>query len=155
MRGYNRAIICGTLGNDPDIKYIQDGTAVATISVATNESWTDKDGNKQERTEWHRIVLWKRLAEIAGEYLTKGSKVLVEGQLQTRKWQDKDGSDRYSTEIRADQLQMLGGGANDQQGNKSGGERQQNNRTKGKPQGQREANPMGSSEYPDDGIPFN
>ena len=112
MRGVNKAIIVGTLGQDPDLRYTSDGTAVANLSLATNESWKDASGTIQERTEWHRVTLWKRLAEIAGEYLTKGSQVYIEGKLQTRKWQDNNGNDRYTTEIVARELQMLGGGQN-------------------------------------------
>lgn len=111
MRGVNKVIIVGTLGQDPEVKFMPSGGAVCNISAATNESWKDKNtGEKQERTEWHRIVMFNRLAEIAGEYLTKGSQVYIEGRLQTRKWQDKEGNDRWSTEIVANNLQMLGGG---------------------------------------------
>ena len=98
----------GNLGNDPETKYLPNGNAVTNISVATSESWQDKQsGQNQERTEWHRIVFFNRLAEIAGEYLRKGSKVYIEGQLRTRKWQDQSGNDRYSTEIVASEMQML------------------------------------------------
>ena len=107
MAGVNRVIIVGNLGADPEIRHTQGGDAVATLSVATSETWKDKSGEKQERTEWHRVVMWRRLAEIAQQYLRKGSKVYLEGQLQTRKWQAQDGSDRYTTEIVADQMQML------------------------------------------------
>ena len=115
MRGVNRAIIVGQLGKDPEMRYTADGKAIANFSVATSEQWKDKQtGEKQEKTEWHRISIFGKLAEIAGEYLRKGSQVYLEGKIQTRKWQDKDGQDRYTTEIIADQMQMLGG--------KSGGE---------------------------------
>ncbi len=108
-RGVNKAILIGNLGNDPDIRYTASGAAVANISIATAESWKDKDtGEKQERTEWHRVVFFGRLAEIVGEYLHKGSQIYVEGRLQTRKWQDKEGRDRYTTEIVANEMQMLG-----------------------------------------------
>ncbi|MCK7461179.1 MAG: single-stranded DNA-binding protein [Sphingobacterium sp.] len=107
MAGVNRVIIVGNLGGDPEIRHTQGGDAVATLSVATSETWKDKSGEKQERTEWHRVVMWRRLAEIAQQYLRKGSKVYLEGKLQTRKWQAQDGSDRYTTEIVADQMQML------------------------------------------------
>lgn len=107
MAGVNKVIIVGNLGADPEIRHIQGGDAVATLSVATSETWKDKSGEKQERTEWHRVVMWRRLAEIAQQYLRKGSKVYLEGKLQTRKWQAQDGSDRYTTEIVADQMQML------------------------------------------------
>lgn len=109
-RGINKAILIGNLGNDPDIRYTASGAAVANISLATAESWRDKDsGEQQERTEWHRVVFFGRLAEIVGEYLRKGSQIYVEGRLQTRKWQDKEGNDRYTTEIVANEMQMLGG----------------------------------------------
>ena len=110
MAGVNKVIIVGHLGNDPEIRTMPNGDAVANISVATSESWTDKNtGEKKTQTEWHRIVLYRRLAEIAGQYLTKGSQVYIEGRLKTRKWQDSNGQDRYTTEIQGDNLQMLGG----------------------------------------------
>ncbi len=107
-RGINKVILIGNLGNDPEVRYMPDGGAVANITVATSEQWKDKQsGERQERTEWHRVVLFRRLGEIAGEYLKKGSKVYIEGKLQTRKWQDQNGNDRYTTEIVANELQML------------------------------------------------
>ena len=109
-RGINKAIIVGTLGADPETNYSQAGTAICNIRVATNESWKDKaTGEKQERTEWHRVVAFGRLAEIMGQYLSKGSQVYIEGRIQTDKFQDKDGNDRYSTKIIANDMQMLGG----------------------------------------------
>ena len=112
-KGINKAIILGNLGQDPDIKYTAAGAAVTNISVATTDSWKDKQsGEKQDRTEWHRIVFFGKLAEIAGEYLRKGSQVYVEGRIQTRKWQDKEGNDRYTTEIVGNDMQMLGGRGN-------------------------------------------
>ncbi len=111
-RGINKVILVGHLGQDPEMKALPSGSYVTNISVATTESWKDKQtGQQQDRTEWHRIVFFNRLAEIAGEYLKKGSQVYVEGKLQTRKWQAQDGSDRYSTEIVANEMQMLGGRA--------------------------------------------
>ena len=113
-RGVNKVILVGNLGRDPEVRYSPNGQAVANITLATSESWKDKNtGDKQERTEWHRVVFFGRLAEIAGEYLKKGMQVYVEGRLQTRKWQDKEGQDRYTTEIVASEMQMLGsrGGA--------------------------------------------
>jgi single-strand DNA-binding protein len=108
-RGINKVILVGNLGSDPEVRYTASGDAVANINVATAESWKDKQtGEKQERTEWHRVVMFKRLGEIAGEYLKKGSQVYIEGKLQTRKWQDKNGNDRYTTEIVANDMQMLG-----------------------------------------------
>lgn len=108
MAGVNKVIIIGNLGNDPEVRTMPNGGAVANISVATSESWTDKNTNeRKEITEWHRIVFYRRQAEVVGEYLRKGSKVYVEGRLRTRKWQDQNGQDRYTTEIQGDVLQML------------------------------------------------
>lgn len=135
-RGINKVIIVGNLGNDPEIRYAQNGNAIANLSVATSESWKDQQGQVQEKTEWHRIVMYRRLAEICGEYLKKGSKVYIEGKLQTRKWQDQSGNDRYTTEIVGNEMQMLdsrgdnmsGGAPNRNQGgyqpqNQGGGNR--------------------------------
>ncbi|OOF81998.1 single-stranded DNA-binding protein [Rodentibacter ratti] len=109
MAGVNKVIIVGFLGNDPEIRTMPNGEAVANISVATSESWTDKNtGERREITEWHRIVFYRRQAEICGEYLHKGSQVYVEGRLRTRKWQDQNGQDRYTTEIQGDVMQILG-----------------------------------------------
>jgi single-strand DNA-binding protein len=109
-RGINKVILVGNLGKDPETRYMPNGKAVTNFSIATSESWTDKQsGDKQERTEWHNIVMFEKLAEIAAEYLRKGSQVYVEGSLRTRKWQDKEGKDRYTTEIVARDMQMLGG----------------------------------------------
>lgn len=109
-RGVNKVILVGNLGQDPEVKYMPSGQAVCNVSIATTDSWNDKStGEKQERTEWHRVVFFRRLAEIVGEYLNKGSQVYVEGRLQTRKWQDQSGADRYTTEIVANEMQMLGG----------------------------------------------
>jgi len=111
MASVNKVILVGNLGRDPEVRYSPDGGAICNMSVATTSSWKDKaTGEKREETEWHRVVLYNRLAEIAGEYLKKGRSVYLEGRLKTRKWQDKDtGADRYSTEVVADQMQMLGG----------------------------------------------
>lgn len=109
-KGINKVILVGHLGQDPEVRYTQSGSAIANVSIATTESWTDKQsGQKQERTEWHRVVFFNRLGEIVGEYLRKGSQVYVEGSLRTRKWQGQDGQDRYTTEIVASEMQMLGG----------------------------------------------
>lgn len=109
-RGVNKVILVGNLGNDPEVRATTTGSRVATISIATSESWTDKNtGQKQEKTEWHRVVFFNRLAEIVEQYLTKGSQVYVEGRLQTRKWQDQNGQDKYTTEVVANEMQMLGG----------------------------------------------
>ncbi|MGY0611088.1 single-stranded DNA-binding protein [Luteimonas sp. A501] len=110
-RGINKVILVGNLGNDPDVKYTQSGTTITTISVATTDAWKDKQsGQQQERTEWHRVKFFGRLAEIAGEYLKKGRQVYIEGSLRTDKYTGKDGIERYSTDIIADEMQMLGGG---------------------------------------------
>lgn len=128
-RGINKVILIGNLGKDPDVRYMPSGSAVTNITIATSESWKDKQsGEKQERTEWHNVVFFNRLAEIAAEYLKKGSKVYVEGSLRTRKWQDKNsGQDRYTTEIVANEMQMLdskggaGGSGYGQEQSQSGG----------------------------------
>jgi single-strand DNA-binding protein len=108
-RGINKVILVGNLGQEPDVKYTADGKAVANMSVATSEQWADKaTGEKKSRTEWHRVVLFGRVAEVAGEYLHKGSQVYLEGKIQTRKWEDKTGQERYTTEVVAHEMQMLG-----------------------------------------------
>lgn len=149
-RGINKVILVGNLGNDPEVRYAQNGNAITTISVATSESWKDKDGNQQERTEWHRVKFFGRLAEIAGEYLKKGRQVYIEGSLRTEKYTDKAGVEKYSTDIIADEMQMLGGNPSDgeQRGTKSGG---------GTPSRTRNAPPAptrGNDPFPDDDIPF-
>ena len=109
MAGVNKVILVGRLGKDPEVRYTPNGVAIANFSIATSEEWKDKDtGEKQERTEWHRIVAWRRLGEICGEYLHKGSQIYIEGRLQTRDWEDRDGNKRYTTEIVAQNMQMLG-----------------------------------------------
>ncbi len=108
-RGVNKVIVVGNLGQDPETRYMPSGSAVTNVRIATNESWKDKQtGEQKDRTEWHSVAMFGRLAEIAAEYLRKGSQVYIEGKLRTRKWQDKDGNDRYTTEIIADEMQMLG-----------------------------------------------
>ncbi|MFG1500888.1 single-stranded DNA-binding protein [Halobacteriovorax sp. XZX-3] len=107
----NKVILVGRLGQDPELKYTPSGMAVCNFSLATGESWTDKNGQKQERTEWHRVVVWGKLAELCGQYLAKGRQAYLEGQLQTRSWEDKDGNKRYTTEINARTIQFLGGAA--------------------------------------------
>ncbi|MGD8407530.1 MAG: single-stranded DNA-binding protein [Thiohalophilus sp.] len=143
-RGINKVILVGNLGRDPEVRYSPNGAAIANLSVATSESWKDKNtGEQVEKTEWHRVVMFRRLAEIAGEYLKKGSKVYIEGKLQTRKWQGQDGQDRYTTEIVANEMQMLdsrgGGTASFDNGPSSSGNQQP------------EPVPMGDF---DDDIPF-
>ena len=135
-KGVNKVILVGNLGNDPEVRYMPNGNAVANLSLATSESWKDQQGQVQERTEWHRLTMYRRLAEIAGEYLKKGSQIYVEGKLQTRKWQDQQGQDRYTTEIIVDQMQMLGGRNNNGGGNQGnnqnqGGYNQGNNQNQG------------------------
>lgn len=109
MASLNKVMLIGNLGKDPEVRYTASGTAVASFSIATTEKFKKKDGEWEDRTEWHNITLWGRLAEIAGEYLAKGKTVYIEGRLQTRKWQDRDGKDRYTTEVVADKMQMIGG----------------------------------------------
>lgn len=106
----NRVTLLGRLGKDPEVKHTQGGQSVANFSIATSESWTDKQGQKQEKTEWHRIVVWGKLADVVGKYCTKGKQVYLEGKITTRKWQDKEGKDHYTTEIVCHELKLLGGG---------------------------------------------
>lgn len=145
-RGVNKVILVGNLGQDPETKFMPSGQAVCNISIATTESWNDKtSGEKVEKTEWHRVVFFRRLAEIAGEYLRKGSQVYVEGRLQTRKWQDKNGNDRYTTEIVANEMQMLGG--------KGGGVASMPNEPMSSSQSEPVAASAGADDFDDD-IPF-
>jgi len=109
MAGVNKAILIGNLGRDPELRYTQNGQAVVTFTLATSENWTDKSGERVERTEWHRIVVWGKTGEICAQYLSKGRTVYVEGRIQTREWEDKDGNKRYTTEINAQTVQFLGG----------------------------------------------
>lgn len=148
MSGVNKVIIIGRLGNDPEISYTSGGQAVAKLSIATSEKWKDKQGQQQERTEWHRISAFGRLAEIMGEYLKKGGQVYIDGKLRTNKWKDKDGNDRYTTEILANEMQMLGG----QSGAANGSSAQVQQR----PQqgGQRSQAPAPNLDDFDDEIPF-
>ena len=122
MSGINKVILIGRLGSDPEVRYTPSGVAVANFSVATSEEWKDKDsGEKKERTEWHRIVAWRRLGEICGEYLSKGKQVYVEGRIQTRSWDDRDGNKKYTTEIVANDIQFLGSRDSSAGGRPSGG----------------------------------
>ncbi|MGE0047775.1 MAG: single-stranded DNA-binding protein [Acidithiobacillus sp.] len=146
MAGVNKVILLGHLGRDPEMRYMPDGTAVANMTIATSESYKDRDGNRQERTEWHRVALYARTAEVAGEFLRKGSQAYIEGRIRTRKWTDKDGQERYSTEIVGDRLQLIGGrrdGGGDDPGvhGGSGG-------------GGGGMDRVPTDEFPDDGIPF-
>ena len=150
-RGVNKVILVGNLGRDPEVKYTASGSAVVNITVATSESWNDKQtGEKQERTEWHRVVFFRRLAEIAGEYLRKGSQVYLEGKLQTRKWQDQNGQDRYTTEIVANEMQMLGA-----RGADAGNRPPQGGGFRAEPPAQTaDTQPQSDSSFADDDIPF-
>lgn len=138
-RGVNKVILVGNLGDDPSVRYTPNGNAVANLSLATSESWKDQSGEVKERTEWHRLTMYRRLAEIAGEYLKKGSQIYVEGKLQTRKWQDQQGQDRYTTEIIVDYMQMLGG-RDGNQNNQQGGYQQQGNNQGGNTQYRQQGN---------------
>ncbi len=152
-RGINKVILVGNLGKDPETRYMPNGKAVTNFTVATSESWKDKQtGEQREQTEWHNIVMYDRLAEIAAEYLRKGSQVYLEGKLRTRKWQDKEGRDRYTTEINANEMQMLGGRGGGGGGNESRGESRPAPAPAG---GERGAAPRGpEADNFDDDIPF-
>ena len=150
-KGVNTVILVGNLGRDPEIRYTTSGSAVANITIATSESWKDKQtGEQNEKTEWHRVVAFNRTAEVIGEYLKKGSQVYIEGKLQTRKWQDKDGSDRYTTEIVCNEMQMLGGRNTESGG---GGRPQPQSRPAGNPGAAAPATPGAFDDFDDD-IPF-
>ena len=146
-RGINKVILVGNLGADPETRYMPSGSAVTNLSVATSETWKDKQtGEQNERTEWHKVVMFDRLAEIAAEYLRKGSQVYIEGKLQTRKWQDRDGNDRWTTEIRANEMQMLGGRGGAGGGGSFGGGQKSGGSSSAPPQ-------PGPDDFDDD-IPF-
>ena len=158
-KGVNKVILVGNLGNDPEVRYMPNGNAVANLSLATSESWKDQQGQVQERTEWHRLTMYKRLAEIAGEYLKQGSQIYVEGKLQTRKWQDQQGQDKYTTEIIVDQMQMLGGRAQSSESNNGGYQRSSRssggNNNSNKPPAQPKTPPMAEPDFDfDDDLPF-
>ena len=160
-RGINKVIIVGNVGGDPETRAMPSGSTVTNLTIATNETWKDKQtGEQQERTEWHRVAMFNRLAEIAAEYLRKGSQVYIEGKLRTRKWQDKSGNDRYTTEIIADEMQMLGGrggsggGGNFGDGAPSGGGQQGGGYQGGGQQGGGNAPPQQGPDDFDDDIPF-
>lgn len=163
MASVNKVILVGNLGRDPEVRYSPDGAAICNVSIATTSQWKDKaSGEKREETEWHRVVFYNRLAEIAGEYLKKGRSVYVEGRLKTRKWQDKDtGADRFSTDIVADQMQMLGGREGD--ASMGGGGGNEYNQAPAAPRAQRPAQPRPAAPQAspaanladmDDDIPF-
>jgi len=150
-RGVNKVILIGNLGKDPEVRYMPSGSAVTNVTIATSETWKDKQsGDRQERTEWHNVVFFNRLAEIAGEYLKKGGKVYIEGSLRTRKWQDKNGQDRYTTEIVANEMQMLDSRGGAAGGAYQGGEDYQQNSTASRPAAAMET----AGDDFDDDIPF-
>lgn len=153
MAGVNKVIILGNLGNDPEMRYLNNGDLVANLSIATSESWSDKNtGEKRERTDWHRIVAYRRTAEIIGQYTRKGSKLYVEGKLQTRKWTDNNGVDRYITEIIADSVQLLDSRRDDQGGYQQQGYQQQRPQPPRHPQ---DGNPPPAQDsFESDDIPF-
>lgn len=149
----NKVMLIGNLGQDPEVRYLDSGAAITNISLATSRRWKDKNtGEKREETEWHRVTFWGKLAEIAGEYLKKGSRVYIEGRIRTRKWQADDGSDRWTTEIVGLEMNMLGGG--DGQGNQ-GGNRPAASQIQGNQQTQGGPPPAGGFDDFDDDIPFN
>ncbi len=165
MASINKVILVGNLGRDPETRYLPDGGAVTNVSIATTDTWKDKtSGEKKEATEWHRVVFFNRLAEIAGEYLKKGSQVYVEGRLRTRKWQDKEGQDKYTTEIVCDTMQMLGGrqgmgeggGRGDRGESDSRGGPPAEGRAEGRPEGRPAPakKPAGKFDDMEDDIPF-
>ena len=156
-KGINKVILIGNCGQDPEVKYSQNGSAIVNLSVATSDSWKDKQtGQMQDRTEWHRVVFFNRLAEIAGEYLKKGSKVYIEGKLQTRKWQDQNGQDRYTTEIVANEMQMLDSRGTGEFNNAGGGFGAQQNSMAPQQNGmnQQQATTAPKMDSLDDSIPF-
>lgn len=150
-KSVNKVILIGNLGKDPELKHTSSGTAVATVTLATNERFKDKSGEWQDRTEWHNVVLWARLAEIASEYLKKGRTVYIEGRLQTRSWEDKQGQKRYTTEVVASDLVLLGGGRED--GYSGGGRSSRNDYDQSGP-GEFDSAPARATEITDDDIPF-
>jgi len=156
MASVNKVILVGNLGADPEVRYLPSGEAVVNLRMATTDTWKDKDGNKQEATEWHRVSFFGRQAEVCGQYLKKGSQIYVEGSIRTRKYQDKDGVEKYATEIRGDRMQMLGSrqgmGGGDAPQRESGGNRGGQDRGQSKPAAQ----PGGGGNFNDfdDDIPF-
>ena len=154
MASVNKVILVGNLGADPEMRYLPSGEAVANLRLATTDTWKDKEGNKQEATEWHRVSFFGRQAEVCGQYLKKGSQIYVEGSIRTRKWQDKDGQDKYTTEVRGDRMQMLGGRqgmGGDAPQRDSGGGRDSAPR---KPAASQPASSGGNFNDFDDDIPF-
>ena len=157
MAGVNKVILVGNLGRDPEVRYTKSGQAVASFSIATSEKWTGKDGNKEEKTEWHRIVAWGKLGEICGEYLSKGKQVYLEGRLQTREWEDNNGNKKQTTEIVASNMTMLGqaggsGGSGYGGGNSSSGSSRGPSGSSGSSSSQGSSG--GQEDFEDDDIPF-
>ncbi len=150
MGSVNKVILVGNLGRDPELRYTPNGAPVATFTLATNETWKDKDGQKQEHTEWHRIVVWGKLAEICGEYLHKGRQIYIEGAIRSRTYKDRDGAEKTVTEVRADNLVMLGKGEG---GGEGKGEARGESRGEARGEGSRGASDK-APEYNDDDIPF-
>ena len=154
MAGVNKVILLGNLGRDPELRYTQSGQAVANFTVATSETWNDKNGEKSERTEWHRVVVWGRTAELCSKYLSKGRSVYLEGRIQTREWEDKEKQKRYTTEVTAQTVQFLGSGRNDT-GETAGGGNPASMGTPTGPQGEEPRGPMNDGPpEPGDDIPF-
>lgn len=158
-RGINKVILIGNVGGDPDVRYLPNGNAVTTVSIATSETWKDKQtGEKQDRTEWHRVVFYNRLGEIAGEYVKKGTKIYIEGSLRTRKWQDQQGQDRYTTEIIGNEMQLLdsrgGASSNDDMGAPQAASRPQMNRSQNNAPAMSAEPAHDGFELLDDDIPF-
>ena len=149
MASLNKVLLIGSLGRDPEVRFMPNGEAVCNFSIATSENWKDKAGQKHDKTEWHNIVMYRKLAEIAGEYLKKGAPVYLEGKLQTRKWQTKEGQERYTTEIICDQMQMLGSKAQNNSGDDSQYQPKQNNA----PQSDKTQSKDAFDDFEDD-IPF-
>lgn len=154
MASLNKAILIGNLGKDPEMRYMPNGDAVVNFSIATTESYKDRDGNKQDKTEWHNIVIYGKLAEIANQYLKKGRSVYIEGRIQTRKWQDKNGQDRYTTEIIASGMQMLGGRGESAGGDYSMDDAAPAPRASAAPQARRAPAPAKPVDEFEDDIPF-
>ena len=154
-RGINKVILVGNLGNDPDVRYTAGGAAISNISIATSASWKDKEsGEMQEKTEWHKVVFFGRLAETVSEFLKKGSQVYVEGRLQTRKWQDKEGNDKYTTEIVANEMQMLGGKPSGGNYDKSSAPPSESSSGSSRPSKAAPSRPAADENFVDDDIPF-
>jgi single-strand DNA-binding protein len=147
MGSVNRVILVGNLGRDAEVRHTAGGQAVATLNLATTENWKDKEGQRQEKTEWHRVVVWGKTAEALGQYLTKGKQIAIEGRIETRQWDDKDGNKRYTTEIKADRVTLLGSSGGAGGGGRSGGPDRE--------YGGSQSSPMGEpADMPEDDIPF-